>query len=97
MLIDAATVFYRRNAKAAVCAWRATDEHAEVKLQQLIDCSLVKVVYEEPDQSYCVIHIQLWVHDVIKSIATTKAHSENKQCMKLVWLPDQVRNVTCDN
>jgi hypothetical protein len=83
MLIDAATVFYRRNAKAAVCAWRATDEYAEVKLQQLIDCSLVKVV----DGG-------LWVHDVIKAIAVRKAHTENKQCMTRVWLPEQVTTDT---
>jgi hypothetical protein len=79
MLLDIATVFYRRNAKAAVCAWSAVDKHAVSKLQQLLDCSLVKVVDES-----------LWVHDVIKSIATRKAHTANKQCMTRVWLHDQV-------
>jgi hypothetical protein len=28
MLVDIATVFYGRNAKAALCAWRATDKYA---------------------------------------------------------------------
>ena len=90
MLLDVATVLYGRNPQAAVCAWSVNDEFAEVKLQQLIDCSLVKIVYEDPDNSFCDIIRRLWLHDVIKSIATTKAHSENKQCMKRVWLPDQV-------
>jgi alkyl sulfatase BDS1-like metallo-beta-lactamase superfamily hydrolase len=94
MLLDAATVLYGCNADAAVCAWRVSDEFAEVKLHDLIDCSLIKIVAEESDENYCVVFKDLWVHDVIKSIATREAHSENKQCMKRVWLPDQVK--PCD-
>jgi hypothetical protein len=91
MLLDVATVLYGRNPKAAVCAWSVTDEFAEVKLQQLIDGSLIKIVYDEgPYERYFAMFEQLWVHDVIKCIATTKAHSENMQSMKRVWLPDQV-------
>jgi hypothetical protein len=82
MLLDTATVFNGHNPQAAVCAWRATDKHALSKLEQLLDCSLVKVVDES-----------LWVHDVIKSIAIRKARSENKQCMTRVWLTDQVDSV----
>jgi hypothetical protein len=82
MLLDAATVFYGGNAKAAVCAWQTVHEAATHKLRRLLDCSLVKLV-----------HGQLWVHDVIKSIATSKALSENKQCRTRVWLADQVITV----
>jgi hypothetical protein len=94
MLLDTATVFYGRNPNTAVCAWSVSDEYAEVKLQELVDCSLVKLVDEEPDENCCVIIKRLWVHDVIKSIATREALSENKQCMTRVWLPDQVK--LCD-
>jgi hypothetical protein len=91
MLLDAATVCYRRNAEAAMCAWRATDKHAFSKLQQLLDCSLIKLVtqlrWEQNDDTGIP---KLWVRDVIKSIATRKAHSENRQCMTRVWLRDQV-------
>jgi hypothetical protein len=44
MLLDAATVFYGRNANAAVCAWQATHESAAYKFEQLLDYSLVKIV-----------------------------------------------------
>jgi hypothetical protein len=79
MLLDVATVLYGRNPKAALCAWRATDKYAVSKLQELLDCSLIKVMSN-----------RLWVHDVIKGIATRAALDENKQCMTRVWLPDQV-------
>jgi hypothetical protein len=95
MLLDAATVFYGRNFEAAKCAWRAADKHAAAKLEQLIDYSLVKMVSEETVSPLVdgVVH-KLWVHDVIKSIATKKAHTANKHCMTRVWLPDQVNTVT---
>jgi hypothetical protein len=77
MLLDVAAVFYRRNAKAAVCAWSAVDKHAFSKLQQLLDCFLVKIVEQRAhllaifnDNMYDV----LWVHDVIKRLAARKAH-----------------------
>jgi hypothetical protein len=79
MLLDAATVLHESNATAAVCAWQTLHEAATYKLKRLLDCCLVKVV-----------HDQLWVHDVIKSIATSKARSENKHSMTRVWLPEQV-------
>jgi hypothetical protein len=79
MLLDTATVFYGRNVKAAMCAWRATDKYAVIKFQELQNCSLVKVNKDS-----------LWVHDVIKSIASREAHTENMQCMTRVWLQDQV-------
>jgi hypothetical protein len=92
MLLDAATVLYRRNAKAAVCAWSAVDKHAAARLEQLIGCSLVKAVSEKPwtpvGGNYTIR--KLWVHDVIKSIAIRKAQIENTQGMTRVWLPDQV-------
>jgi hypothetical protein len=87
MLLDVATVMYGRNPKAAVCAWRATDKHAAARLEQLIDCSLIKVVSGFP----VVEGEQLWMHDVIKGIATRAALGENKQRMTRVWLPDQVK------
>jgi hypothetical protein len=96
MLLDAATVFYGCNPKAAVCAWSAVDKHAAARLQQLIDYSLVRIVSGmtvlllEDNVMYQV----LWVHDVIKSIATRKAHTENNRCMTRVWLHDQVQTVT---
>jgi hypothetical protein len=96
MLLDVATVLYRRNAKAAVCAWSATDKHALSKLQQLLDCSLVKVVSEETMSHLSGVH-ELWLHDVIKSIAVKKAHMKNQQCMTRVWLHDQVIRVSARN
>jgi hypothetical protein len=91
MLLDIATVSYERNAKAVACAWRATDKYAVSKLQQLLDCSLVKLIthFRWEHNDYVVID-KLWVHDVIKSIATGRAHTQNKHCMTRVWLPDQV-------
>jgi hypothetical protein len=82
MLIDAATVLYGRNAKAAVCAWQAVHESAAYKFRKLQNYFLLKVVND-----------QLWVHDVIKSIATRKAHIKNTQSVARVWLPDQVHLV----
>jgi hypothetical protein len=79
MLLDAATVLHGRNPDAAVCVWNATDKYAVSKFQQLLDCSLVKVVSN-----------QLLVLDVIKCISTRKALRENMQCMTRVWLPGQV-------
>jgi hypothetical protein len=82
MLLDAATVFRKRSARAAVCAWQAAHKAAAYKFKRLLDCSLIKVVND-----------QLWVHDVIKSIAANIAHSENEQCMTRIWLPHQVSTV----
>jgi hypothetical protein len=79
MLIDAATVLYGRNAKAAVCAWQAVHESAAYKFRKLQNYFLLKVVND-----------QLWVHDAIKSIATRKAHIKNTQSVARVWLPNQV-------
>jgi hypothetical protein len=95
MLLDAATVLYRANARAAVCASSATDKHALSKLQQLLDCSLIKAVNEKSwtlRGEHTVSN--LWVHDVIKSIAIGKADIKNKQYMTRVWLHDQVSGVT---
>jgi hypothetical protein len=91
MLIDIATVFYGRNARAAVCAWSAIDKHAAARLEQLLDCSLVKIINEGSLHShYSPKYEVLWVHDVIKSIARKKARTAHKQNMTRVWLPDQV-------
>jgi hypothetical protein len=79
MLLDAATVLNMHDATAAVCAWQASHKAAAYKFKRLLDCSLIKVV-----------NGQLWVHDVIKSIAASTAHAENEVCMTRVWLPDQV-------
>jgi hypothetical protein len=98
MLLDAATVLYRANAKAAVCAWSTIDKHAAARLEQLIDCSLVKAVSKEPwllDGGKYTVRI-LWVHDVIKSILTRKANNKNTQCMTRVWLPDQVKSAVIE-
>jgi hypothetical protein len=78
MLLDAATVFNMHNATAAVCAWQAIHKAAAYKFKRLLACSLIKVVTGE-----------LWVHDVIKSIAASTAHAENEVCMTRVWLADQ--------
>jgi hypothetical protein len=80
MLLDVATVFNGRSAKAAVCAWQASHTAAVHKFKRLLACSLIKVVND-----------QLCVHDVIKSIASRKAHIENQQSITRVWLHDQVR------
>ena len=79
MLIDAATVLYGRNAKAAVCAWQAVHESAAYKFRKLQGCFLVKLVKRV-----------LWVHDVIRAIAARKAHIENTHHMTRIWLPNQV-------
>jgi hypothetical protein len=59
------------------------------KLQALSDCSLIKVTSGFDSASGFESDL-LWVHDVIKGIATRAALAENKQCMTRVWLPDQV-------
>jgi hypothetical protein len=88
MLLDAATVFYEQDPKAAVCAWSVADKYAIGKLQDLLDCSLVKIVDERPWASNVVIK-KLWVHDVIKSIASGQALIEN-ELMTRIWRHDQV-------
>jgi hypothetical protein len=95
MLLDVATVLCGRNPKATVCAWQTVHESAAYKFRKLLDCSLVKVVsevayYEALGLMKKVVIHKLWVHDVIKSIASRNAHTENQQCMTRVWLPDQV-------
>jgi hypothetical protein len=94
MLLDVATVLYGRNPRAAVCAWQTVHESAAYKFRKLLDCSLVKIVSEVADSETVwsrkgVTH-KLWVHDVIKSIASRNAHTEIQQCMTRVWLPDQL-------
>jgi hypothetical protein len=76
MLLDVATVLYGRNPKAAICAWRATDKYAVSKFQELLDCSLIKVM---SGRLYDVISDKLWVHDIINAIATRAALGKNKQ------------------
>jgi hypothetical protein len=102
MLLDAATVFYEQDPKAAVCAWSAADKYAVGKLQDLIDCSLVKIVNAK-SLLYALVASkklrvapgskQLWVHDVIKSIASGQALNDNKQSMTRVWRHEQVQFV----
>jgi hypothetical protein len=83
MFLDASTVLYRRSAEAAKCHWESYDRSAPLAFQQLIGCSLVKIVDDK-----------LWVHDIIKAIACEQARAFNTHRLTRVWLPDQVIFVT---
>jgi hypothetical protein len=78
IFLDAVTVLHGRNAEIAITAWRVNYKNAPLVFHQLVEHSLVKVV-----------NGQLWVHDVIRSIAVRQAYAANQLCMTRIWLADQ--------